>query len=57
MARLKVKFFTNTKQASENKRISSEQLEDRLKAFANFIIDRILEEQNKAKLLSGYSDE
>lgn len=54
MARLKGKFFTNTKQTSENKRVSSEQLEDRLKVFANFIVDRIIEERNKAKLAGNY---
>ena len=54
MTKLGVKSSTKTKQASKDKRVSVSRQEDRLRTFANFIIDRVIEEQNKAKLAGNY---
>ncbi|MFC1711172.1 hypothetical protein ACFLZ1_01155 [Patescibacteria group bacterium] len=55
MVRSKRKSFTNTNKASKDKSTSVSQLDDRLRAFANFVIDRIIEEQNKVKLVEKIS--
>jgi hypothetical protein len=49
VARLRVKSMSK-EQFSRNNKKEKGKKEDRMKIFANFLIDRIIEEQNKAKL-------
>lgn len=44
-------------QSSKNKKTGSGQQGERIKIFASFLIDRIIEEQNKAKLTGKHSNE
>lgn len=57
MARLRVKSSMSKGQVSKNNKKGSGQQGDRMKTFASFFIDRIIEEQNKAKLTGKHSNE
>jgi len=49
VARLRVKSMSKG-QVSKNNKEEKGKKEDRMKIFANFLVDRIIEEQNRAKL-------
>jgi len=40
----------NKRRVLKNNKKEKRKKEDRMKIFANFLVDRIIEEQNKAKL-------